>query len=90
MNGNKGNKVSTHIAVYEKVYIQTKDKVYSRSKELLNRMDIWYSGSKVREVYTYLRGLELLKLQVIKETTTKEKVKLNQEVRRMIKKLEIS
>ena len=83
----KQNKVTTYLEMYDKAYILTNDKVYAGSKDFLERKDIWYNESKVRDVYGTLRQLELLKLQVIKVTANKEKVKLNQEIRHIIEKL---
>lgn len=81
---NKENKVTTYLELYVKAYILTKGKVYSGSKELLNRKDIWYSESKIREVYACLRELELLKLSMVKASGNVEKVRINKEIKKII------
>ncbi len=85
----KQNKVTTYLEMYVKAYILTNNKVYAGSKDFLERKDIWYSESKVRELYANLRELELLKLSLIKASGNVEKMRTNKEIRNFIKKLEV-
>ncbi|WP_249030222.1 DUF4391 domain-containing protein [Tannockella kyphosi] len=84
----KQNKVTTYLEMYVKAYILTNSKVYANSKEFLMRKDIWYSESKVRKLYANLRGLELLKLSLVKASGNIEKVKLNKKIKNHISCLE--
>lgn len=84
----KQNKVTTYLEMYVKAYILINNKIYVGSKELLERKDIWYSESKVREVYTCLRELELLKLSMVKARENGEKIRINKEIKKIISVIE--
>lgn len=84
----KQNKVTTYLEMYVKAYILTYNKVFAGSKEFLNRRDIWYSESKVRELYANLRDLELLKLSLVKAVGNAEKVRINKKIKNHISCLE--
>lgn len=83
----KQDKVTTYLEMYVKVYILTKDKVYTGSTEFLERQDFWYSESKVRGLYADLRALELLRLSLSKASGNVEKVRINKEIREITKRL---
>ena len=83
----KQNKVTTYLEMYVKAYILTNDKVYAGSKNFLERKDIWYSESKVREIYADLRKLVLLKLSLAKANGNVEKMKINKQIKSLIEKL---
>ena len=86
---NKQNKVTTYLEMYVKAYIYTNDKIYARSNDFLKRKDIWYSESKVRDLYANLRKLELLKLSLLIANVNIEKIRINKEIRNLLKKLEV-
>lgn len=83
----KQNKVTAYLEMYVKAYILTNSKVYAGSKDFLCRKDIWYSESKVRELYSNLRTLELLKLSLLKASGNAEKMSINKEIKKVIEVL---
>lgn len=84
----KQNKVTAYLEMYVKAYILTRGKVYVRAKEFLGRRDVWYNESKMREIYTKLRALELLRIRLSKANGNVEKVGVNKEIRKTIEYLE--
>ena len=84
---NHDNKGSFYFEIYLRAYILTNDKVYAGAKSFLSK-PIWYSMSKLKEVYALLSAVASDKEKVQKAVSNSEKMKLNQEIRQVICKLD--
>lgn len=83
---NTTNKYNFYYEIFLKAYIITNNKIYSNVKRFLN-MPIWYDIIKVKELYELLSNLELKKEQVKRSISNSEKMRLNQEIRLLIDRL---
>lgn len=84
---NHDNKGSFYFEIYLRAYILTNDKVYAGAKSFLSK-PIWYSMSKLKEVYALLSAVASDKEKVQKAVSNSEKMKLNQEIRQVICELD--
>ena len=84
---NKSNKVNFYFEVYTKVFIQKYQKIYQKSKEILEK-PIWYDESKSKMIYELFKNMINLREKIEKINLASEKVKCNQEIREIIKKIE--
>ncbi|PKM75637.1 MAG: DUF4391 domain-containing protein [Firmicutes bacterium HGW-Firmicutes-17] len=84
---NKDDKASFYFEMYLRAYVLTNDKVYANAKSFLSK-PIWYSMSKLKEVYDLLCAVASSKEKVQKSVTNSEKMQLNQEIRKLITKLD--
>ena len=84
---NKSNKVNFYFEMYTKVFIQKYQKIYQKSKELLEK-PIWYDESKSKMIYELFKNMINLREKIEKINLASEKVKCNQEIREIIKKIE--
>lgn len=83
---NRSNKAAYYTELYVRAYILSNSKVYADAKDFLHK-PIWYSGSKVKEVYALLCKLKAVKEKVQVTTSNAEKMQLNQEIRAIIEML---
>jgi len=84
---NHDNKGAFYFEIFLRAYILTNDKVYAGAKSFLSN-PIWYSMSKLKEVYPLLCNLASNKEKVQKAVSNSEKMKLNQEIRQAISELD--
>ena len=84
---NKSNKVNFYFEMYTKVFIQKYQKIYQKSKEILEK-PIWYDESKSKMIYELFKNMINLREKIEKINLASEKVKCNQEIREIIKKIE--
>lgn len=84
---NHDNKGAFYFEIFLRAYILTNDKVYAGAKSFLSK-PIWYSMSKLKEVYPLLCNLASNKEKVQKAVSNSEKMKLNQEIRQAISELD--
>ena len=84
---NKTNKVNFYLEIYAKAFILKNQKLYMKSKELLDK-PIWYDEKNMRETYELFRDMVKLREKIDKLTLTSEKVKHNQELKEIMEKLE--
>ena len=84
---NHDNKGSFYFEIYLRAYILANDKVYAGVKSFLSK-PIWYSMSKMKEVYALLSAVASNKEKVQKSVSNNEKMQLNQEVRKLIAELD--
>ncbi|HAW57695.1 MAG TPA: DUF4391 domain-containing protein, partial [Bacteroidales bacterium] len=84
---NHDNKGAFYFETFLRAYILSNDKVYAGSKSFLSK-PIWYSYSKVKNVYLLLSTLAGIKDKVQKTISNSEKMKLNQDIRQIISELE--
>ena len=84
---NHDNKGSFYFEMYLRAYILKNDKVYVDSRSFLSK-PIWYSMSKLKDVYALLSAVVTNKEKVQKAVTNSEKMKLNQEIKKIIEELE--
>ncbi|AGM23712.1 DUF4391 domain-containing protein [Fusobacterium animalis] len=84
---NKSNKVNFYFEMYTKVFIQKYQKIYQKSKEILEK-PIWYDESKSKMIYELFKNMIYLREKIEKINLASEKVKCNQEIREILKKIE--
>ena len=84
---NKTNKVNFYLEIYAKAFILKNQKLYMKSKELLEK-PVWYDEKNMRETYELFRDMVKLREKIDKLTLTSEKVKHNQELKEIMEKLE--
>lgn len=84
---NKSNKVNFYFEMYTKIFIQKYQKIYQKSKEILEK-PIWYDESKSKMIYELFKNMVNLREKIAKINLTTEKVKCNQEIREVLKKIE--
>jgi len=84
---NKNNKVNFYSEMYIKAYILKYQKIYQKSKELLEK-PIWYDENNILITYEYFKKIVNLREKIEKTNLVSEKVKCNQEIREILKKLE--
>lgn len=84
---NKDDKGSFYFEMYLRAYILTNDKVYANAQSFLSK-PIWYSTSKLKEVYALLCAVASSKEKVQKAISSSEKMQLNQEIRNILQKLD--
>lgn len=84
---NKNNKVVFYLELYVRAYIKINDKLYANIKNFLSK-PIWYNENKIKEVYKLLCYLAKNKEKVQKSISNSEKMKLNQEIRKLISELD--
>ncbi len=83
---NKNNKVNFYLEIYTKAFILKNQKLYMKSKELLEK-PIWYDEKNMRETYELFRDMVKLREKIDKLTLASEKVKYNQELKEIMEKL---
>lgn len=84
---NHDNKGAFYFEIFLRAYITTNDKVYAGSKSFLSK-PIWFSYSKVKNVYLLLSILASTKDKLQKAISNNEKMKLNQYIRQIISELD--
>ncbi|WP_270427497.1 DUF4391 domain-containing protein [Fusobacterium mortiferum] len=84
---NKTNKVNFYLEIYAKAFILKNQKLYMKSKELLEK-PVWYDEKNMRETYELFRDMVKLREKIDKLTLASEKVKYNQELKEIMEKLE--
>ena len=84
---NHDNKGLFYFEMYLRAYILTNDKVYAGAKSFLSK-PIWYSMSKLKEVYALLCAVANYKEKVQRAVSNSDKMKLNQEIRQVICELD--
>lgn len=80
------NKLFFYIEMMVKAFIISELKLNETNEKLLNS-SLWYSSTKVKSLLIYLKEIERLKLQLKKTKDTKEKVKINGELKVLNKKV---
>ena len=69
-----------------KAFIISNFKLSETNENLLNS-NLWYRNTKVKSLLIYLKEIERLKLQLKKTKDTKEKVKINKELKVLNEKI---
>lgn len=83
---NNENKVNFYFEMYAKVFIFKNQKLYMKSKEILEK-NIWYDEKASRETYELFRDMVKLREKIDKITLTSEKIRHNQELKEVMEKL---
>ena len=84
---NRTNKLTFYSEIYTKTFILKYQKIYQKSKEILEK-PIWYDESKSKMIYELFKNMVNLREKIAKINLTTEKVKCNQEIREVLKKIE--
>lgn len=80
------NKLFFYREIMTKAFIISNLKSNEINEKLLNS-SLWYSSTKVKNLLMYLKEIERLKLQLKKTKDTKEKVKINKELKVLNEKI---
>ena len=84
---NRTNKLTFYSEIYAKVFILKYQKIYQKSKELLEK-PIWYDESKSKMIYELYKNIVNLRTKIEKTNLISERVKCNQEIKEILKKME--
>ena len=84
---NKTNKLNFYFEIYTKIFILKYQKLYQKSKELLEK-SIWYDESKSKMIYELFKNMVNLREKIEKTNLISERVKCNQEIKEILKKME--
>lgn len=80
------NKLFFYREMMVKAFIISNFKLSETNENLLNS-NLWYRNTKVKSLLIYLKEIERLKLQLKKTKDTKEKVKINKELKVLNEKI---
>lgn len=84
---NRTNKLTFYSEIYAKTFILKYQKIYQKSKELLEK-PIWYDESKSKMIYELYKNMINLRTKIEKTNLISERVKCNQEIKEILKKME--
>ena len=84
---NKTNKVSFYYEMFTKEFMLKNEKVYSNMELILER-PVWYDFNRIVRIYSLLKTIVDNKEMVSKTTSNIEKIKINQEIKNNLEKLE--
>ena len=84
---NRTNKLTFYSEIYAKTFILKYQKIYQKSKELLEK-PIWYDESKLKMIYELYKNMINLRTKIEKTNLISERVKCNQEIKEILKKME--
>lgn len=84
---NKTNKVNFYYEMFTKEFMLKNEKVYSNMELILER-PVWYDFNRIVRIYSLLKTIVDNKEIVSKTTSNVEKIKINQEIKNSLEKLE--
>ncbi|WP_338944379.1 DUF4391 domain-containing protein [Fusobacterium nucleatum] len=84
---NRTNKLTFYSEIYTKTFILKYQKIYQKSKELLEK-PIWYDESRSKMIYELYKNMVNLRTKIEKTNLISERVKCNQEIKEILKKME--
>lgn len=84
---NRTNKLTFYSEIYTKTFILKYQKIYQKSKELLEK-PIWYDESRSKMIYELYKNMVNLRIKIEKTNLISERVKCNREIKEILKKME--
>lgn len=84
---NKTNKVNFYYEMFTKEFMLKNEKAYSNMELILER-PVWYDFNRIVRIYSLLKTIVDNKEIISKTTNNVEKIKINQEIKNSLEKLE--
>lgn len=83
---NKITKKHFYDEMFVRAYLELNSKVYASTNYIIQK-PIWYSEEKVKKIFYLFKKLKSLKEQIIKENKANEKMRINQEIKKILEEI---